>query len=43
MGRHAYLITAYDDYYLLDCLMALHKREWTRGLNPPASSRHLAM
>ena len=24
-------------------LPALHKREWTRGLNPPASSRHLAM
>ena len=23
--------------------LALHKREWTRGLNPPASSRHLAM
>ena len=23
MGRHAYLITAYDDYYLLDCLIEL--------------------
>ena len=23
--------------------LALHRREWVRGLNPPASSRDLAM
>ena len=24
-------------------IQALHRSEWIRGLNPPASSRHLAM